>query len=616
MAEEQENASDVSASAEPEIAPDEIVGTEPEIERVERSEEEPEKEPEESAAAKVDSGEAGCPIRMGEGKVLRCGREFHVAHTGVDEQPVCLMHSKDPNKQSGPLFDAFWLEFERTLEEAGGNEAIFEGFVFPQVDLTAREFKAVCRFGFAIFTQDVRFNFSIFRGDASFNKSTFAQDAHFWDVTFTRDALFNFATFRQKAFFRRATFAGDASLEVATFMQDAHFGCATFKQDADFDRAIFTQNADFQGASFARNATFGNSSFMKEADFSNATFMQNADFRIASFAQGAVFRSAVFMQKADFRRTTFARSAFFNDAIFTLAARFLETRFQGTASWRGSRFLDRAEFRRTVFDPQIAGHESALFALAAFNKPAEIVFDDVDLSRAFFHNCDVSQLWFTSSVRWANREGNRGLAVYEETIPLKEYRALELKRDGQRDYHAVAQIYQQLKKNYDSRLDYWTANEFHFGEMEMKRLAGPTGGPFLRLRRWLHPRLSLVALYRCASDYGNGYGKPVLWLLGILALSAALLPLPGVGLKQQGASRTETYTSTWNLQKNYGENLRAEARLTGRSAITAVDTATFQKSAEYAPAYPWGRVLAIFETLLTSTLFGLFLLAIRRQFRR
>ena len=47
-----------------------------------------------------------------------------------------------------------------------------------------------------------------------------------------------------------------------------------------------------------------------------------------------------------------------------------------------------------------------------------------------------------------------------------------------------------------------------------------------------------------------------------------------------------------------------------------MDTATFQHNPEYTPSYPWGRVLAIIETLVTSTLSGLFLLAIRRQFRR
>ena len=85
---------------------------------------------------------------------------------------------------------------------------------------------------------------------------------------------------------------------------------------------------------------------------------------------------------------------------------------------------------------------------------------------------------------------------------------------------------------------------------------------------------------------------------------------------RQGATQPETYASVWDLQKTYGENLWPEVRLVGKGLITSVDAATFQRSAEYAPAYPWGRVLAIFETLLTSSLFALFLLAIRRQFRR
>jgi hypothetical protein len=50
--------------------------------------------------------------------------------------------------------------------------------------------------------------------------------------------------------------------------------------------------------------------------------------------------------------------------------------------------------------------------------------------------------------------------------------------------------------------------------------------------------------------------------------------------------------------------------------FTTIDTASFQKNSEYLPTYPSGRGLAILETLLAATLFALFLLAIRRQFRR
>ena len=50
--------------------------------------------------------------------------------------------------------------------------------------------------------------------------------------------------------------------------------------------------------------------------------------------------------------------------------------------------------------------------------------------------------------------------------------------------------------------------------------------------------------------------------------------------------------------------------------MTTISVAAFQRDLTYEPTYPWGRLLAIVEILLTSTLLALFLLAVRRQFRR
>jgi uncharacterized protein YjbI with pentapeptide repeats len=559
-----------------------------------------------SEAAEGDRGEVGCPIEMyyDDNPEMRrkCGRKLHVAPDGIDEKPVCLMHSKDPRKQSGQLFVEFRQEFERILEKAGEGEAHFEGFIFHQLSLFGRKFRAICRFVGATFTQDADFPCATFTKDADFAHAIFTRNANFWNATFKEGANFYEATFTQYADFREATFTQYANFSRVTFTQNAAFNLATFTQAACFGLAVFTQNSYFYKATFMQNAEFSGVTFTQDADFHEATFTQNAQFHGANFTQDADFSGATFTQNAEFE----------------------ETKFYGMAYWTRSRFLDQAEFRHTKFEPLDKAKPSAVFAQARFSKPSEIIFDDVDLSRTLFHNCDVSQVWFTSSVRWVTRKNNFGYAVFDETIPLDQKQTEGLKRDGQRDYQAVAQVYRQLKKNYDSRLDYWTANMFHFGEMEMMRLAEPAEGKlhaFLRvrpmwLRQWLLRRLRLVALYRWASDYGNRYVKPMLWLLTILVLFAALLPLPGVGLMRQGATQPETYISVWNLQKSFGENLWAESDLTLNSLIASVDTATFQRSAEYAPAYPWGRVLAILETLLTSSLFALFLLALRRQFRR
>lgn len=108
--------------------------------------------------------------------------------------------------------------------------------------------------------------------------------------------------------------------------------------------------------------------------------------------------------------------------------------------------------------------------------------------------------------------------VFEEDLPLdNEYHStLNLPGGGGRDYGLIAQLYQQLKKNYDDHLDYWAADHFHYGEMEMQRLAVPTSGPFLK------------AWYRRGSSYGNSYLRPAAWLCGILLLFALLFPLTGL----------------------------------------------------------------------------------------
>lgn len=533
---------------------------------------------EETLALESFSAIRGCPVDMG--LDLPCGRPLHNAPAGVDETPVCLMHSKDPAKQEGALYDRFWDEADGILDAAGSGDAHFEVFVFPRLFLRKTTLDPACHYDWATFTQYT-----------DFSETTFARSASF----------------------RKATFARKADFSQAVFLQESNFAESTFLAQANFNPATFKQVAQFSGAIFALDAWFDDARFEHRADFTRAKFAQRVSFGQARFAEAANFWEVSFLQEANFWKTTFEAAADFGESTFADVAYFPRTQFLHQADWRGCRFLNRAGFRGAFFHAQDQSQPSALFSFATFANPGEAVFDDVDLSRVFFHNCDVSAVWFTSSARWAESSGRKAV-IFEETIPLDEGYGRQLQRNGQRDYQAIAQIYQQLKKNYDARLDYWTANEFHFGEMEMKRLAGPTTGPLLPLRRWWHRRLGLVALYRRASDYGNNYRKPILWLIGILILFAALFLLPEVGIQRNG--HVATWSSAWQAHRPILSNLAAEARLFGNSLLASIDTAMFQKAPEYAPAYPWGRVLAIAEVSLTSTLFALFLLAIRRQFRR
>ena len=127
--------------------------------------------------------------------------------------------------------------------------------------------------------------------------------------------------------------------------------------------------------------------------------------------------------------------------------------------------------------------------------------------------------------------------------------------------------------------------------------------------------------------------RPLAWLAAMVLLFALLFPLAGLEVNpktgEQGLSGWQV--NYWNARQFFldhnNENPvpelvrrmtqdHAALPLLVHSGMTALSVAGFQKELRYSPAYPWGRALALLELLLTTTLGGLFLLAIRRQYKR
>jgi hypothetical protein len=185
-----------------------------------------------------------------------------------------------------------------------------------------------------------------------------------------------------------------------------------------------------------------------------------------------------------------------------------------------------------------------------------------------------------------------------------------------RNYRLIAELYQRLKTNYDSRCDYWTAGDFHYGEMEMKRLASRRRS---RLLRWLHSHAGLVAWYKYASEYGESYVRPSLWLSLVLLLFTVLYP--AVGLRtdtnpSKQAVETLTYSHPLKSANDTRGVWRARLDLMLNSGLTTVEVALLQRNPSYEPSYRRGRLLMLLELVLSSTLGALVLLAVRRQLKR
>jgi hypothetical protein len=566
------------------------------------------------------------------------------------------MHSRDPNKDNR----AFQLEIEEILRKAESNNGVadFRGFVFVEANYLGRTLKPSCIFSGAVFTQEADFRGATFAQDAHFHGARFMQIANFRGATFTQIAHFSEATFTQGAQFRVSTFLQDANFSEATFTRDAHFGKATFTGDAHFDQGAFAQDANFSEATFTRDAHFGKTMFQEDAGFSAAKFMRDAHFGQATFSQQSDFSEAIFAQDAHFRDVTFTEETNFNEA-----------KLNQLADFRDAKFRDISRFRRTRFrgDPGLLAfpvHSSAragaptkdegrlpgpVFTRTKFENPQNVDFYQTYLGQALLHNCDVSNLSF-SDVTWRRRGRGAGrLMVFDEEIELgaddpgaglkknPDYRwdLTEALRPGhgdpnERSYSLIAEIYQQLNKNYDERRDYLAAGDFYYGEMEMKRLAGPQRIPVFR---WWHQNLGLVAWYKYASAYGESYIRPVVALLIVLAIFTLLFPWAGLDRNEKSGSPITTaagkptpppaapselsYQHFSDFVRAYhGRKWVAPAAFFGNSLMTSLSMFPFQRELKYEPSYPWGEALARLELLLTSTLIGLFLLAVRRQFKR
>ncbi len=525
----------------------------------------------------------GCPVKMYNGK--RCGRDLYSAVHPGDVENVCLMHTHDPNKD----VEAFQGEFERTLGNAADGLADFSGFVFPPSYYRDRTFKMRCVFERAEFI-----------GHTSFENVTFAQDADFSWAEFVL-----FASFAKSKFTRGATFL------TTRFLKGAGFGGATF-----------TCDVDFVGATFELVGYFLETKFLKGADFSAATFTGEANFEKAWFQEAVKFMETNFESEANFTKT-----------VFTLEADFSAAKFQG-----------RTIFRETQFpaDPERPG---PIFTLTRFEKPEAVNFENTCLAQALFHKCDLSRVSF-SDVEWRQRK-NRKWTVYDEEVDLKHPAAKALVPEfpgwaahDERNYLLIAETYQQLKKNYDDRRDYWTAGDFHYGEMEMKRLASRRRD---RLLRWCHRNMGLVAWYKYASEYGENYVRPVPWLGFFLFVFMLAYPIAGLRLSEAARKSSAVGAIHESPLRKIGTaqptsppgvsdvtyrrffqfvNDHPRGRACGalaffvHSFVAALDVAFFQKTPEYEPSTTLGHVLTLVELLLTSTLIALFLLAVRRQFRR
>ena len=523
-----------------------------------------------------------CPVEMSDSEP--CGRPIQSSPTGADEEPVCLMHSRDPKKDKAK----FRQEIDAILKSTSANnrppdKLDFTRFVFPEVD--------------------------------------------FRSVEFARDAIFRGADFAEIASFEGASFTHKATFIKARFSQTANFPMAKFTQVADFSRATFSQGAVFRDAAFSKKAEFTRALFDQVSDFKEATFDSEADFYAVTFSQNTSFEGARFKQECIFGFATFARIAEFQWAMFNQSADFSGTAFNHRAIFSGASFTNGADFRWATFS------QEADFGWALFEQPTKVCFDEVNKSspvglRACFANCSVEEVNFTD-VHWHRRKGR---IILQDELDIVSGESKDKK-----EYGLVAVAYQQLVNNFEKVRNYDLAEDCFIGAMEMKRL-DPRNFPFGRnktmknvyetsgVARRLGGWVSLINAYRVLSSYGSSYTQALVMLGVLLLIFACFFPVFGLHMARAGDSPMiavdspafcpELASVSWCRAWAHEYRSREMWKTFKAGFWAALEGATFQRRTTVVSATTWGQRLAVLEMVVIPGQFALFLLALRRRFKR
>jgi len=400
-----------------------------------------------------------------------------------------------------------------------------------------------------------------FKGAVDFKGTKFADAVDFRGTKFEKEANFYSATFSGDV-----NFSGDYEYCEVMFEKEVNFSCVTFEKEANFSYASFEKEANFSYASFIGNANFsGNdlfkgTTFKREANFSYAKFAGDANFNSAVFSNWADFSEVIFNSKADFIGVIFTGKVYFNWVTFKGKANFSKAIFEKEVNFESVMFSSCCDFSESTFEKEVnfigkrtinysdeEGNIDALIIHTFFRRdtlvfspdfvtdlrnikfqyPEKIRFNTVCFRKCLLENniSNLSKITFFD-IEWPFKEKRK--IIYDEIHPAHNIK----------NYSYLKKIYSELVNNSEEDRNFELAEDFHYGEMEMRRLS----------YNKLFQKFSLLSFYKYLSGYGQNVWLAFLWLLLFVLL---LFP---IGYLHTGIENKKTLKIT---EYNFSDNIQS-----------------------------------------------------------
>jgi hypothetical protein len=366
-------------------------------------------------------------------------------------------------------------------------------------------------------------------------------------------------------------------------------------KDAHNYAGFWLPSIDLRGTCFTKPVFFNHAVFLQETAFSECDFAQAVSFAHACFEGDNYFMSMVFEDDVDFQWARFEQYTLFSDAVFRSDVTFNDAFVEGDIVFETQTFEASADFR-----------------FLKIRKDGRLVFSGTDLSLVRLAGTNLDRVdflgvkWFRPRRRFYESARN---ALCEEFAPV-DFAAGE----GEEQRALIADSYRQLVINCERRRDFECAEDFHYGEMEMRRrVAEWKKSP--RLLALLRAQFNAYSLYRLLSRYGTSYLRAGIWLLFWICVAFPLAFMFS-GFNVIDATTGKPTSSVSYRDHSAPHHTTPWFRDYGRSINLSVSVATFQRSRLFEPDGESTLFLSAVESVIVAGQSALLLFAIRRRFKR
>lgn len=229
-----------------------------------------------------------------------------------------------------------------------------------------------------------------------------------------------------------------------------------------------------------------------------------------------------------------------------------------------------------------------------FNRMLNVQFENANLENAYFEKSLIEKIRFNNCL--FPKKGKYKLLLEDSqnnSLPVKNFNSLTI-------------LYAQLRKNFESRGDFIEAGHWYYREMDNRLNQHYWSIKDKNIFYKIVYQISLKRSYKRISDFGENYFKPIRLLIYTCILFAYFYFYTGFSVVV-GSTIEYDFSSNISVKNIYdflraiSFSLSAMAFQIGKIAkVTSIETLLFY----------------IIQIIITATLVPLFLLAIRRKFKR